>query len=148
MCCITSYVIKHFYGEGCKCSGLIPHCAHSAAHFVYVVCEGVCVSGEGLVSRPSDPEWGGAAALTNCLCSHLGSGLFRVNKFVPFKSCKHFFYLMCASLLLEVFPLRHFIIMRDLLCCTDKWYIYGSLKLAWRGVFQCFVSCVRASWGA
>lgn len=45
MCCITRYVINHFYGEGRKCCGLILHCAHSAAHFHASVCLWVC--GEG-----------------------------------------------------------------------------------------------------
>lgn len=71
MCCITRYVIKHFYGEGRKCCGPILHCAHSAAHFHASVCLWVCVWGRGAV----EPSVG----IGDCLCVHLGPGLLCVN---------------------------------------------------------------------
>lgn len=44
----------------------------------------VCVIGEGLISRVQNQRCRmGGAALTNCLCAHLGAGLFWVNAFSP-----------------------------------------------------------------
>lgn len=67
MCCITRYVIKHFYGEGRKRRGLILHRAHSAAHFHASVCLWVC--GEGF----SRPAWASTAVfvftLVQACCS-------------------------------------------------------------------------------
>lgn len=87
MCCITRYVIKHFYVGGCKCCGLITHGAHSVAHLVLLcVCECafVCVGLErGWCPVPEPVILSvGAAALTNCLFSHLGCGYFGGGFFV------------------------------------------------------------------
>lgn len=67
MCCITRYVIKHFYGEGCKCCGLIPHRAHSAAHFVCLL---ACVCDRGGVGKQcphSEMLGGGGRSCTDYL---------------------------------------------------------------------------------
>lgn len=82
MCCITRCVIKHFYGEGCKRCGLIPHCAHSEAHFA---CLHVCACDSGGVGvQCTHSELLNVCAvvggLSSCLCVHLGGlGLFSLN---------------------------------------------------------------------
>lgn len=72
MCCITRCVIKHFYGAGRKRCGLIPHCAHSAAHFVSVA---VCMTRNWGWKQWQCPVsraqlWGGGGLLLMFLLSH------------------------------------------------------------------------------
>ncbi len=97
------------------------------------------------MSRSGDPEWG-AAALTNCLCAHLGPGSFWVNEFAPsLNSCKHLYLILGRQLSIITFMsicflLGHFITMRASFCCADRWVSQVGLN----GRFSCFslVLCV------